>query len=134
MIPLKKMILSFFESNYAYDCLILISLLIILLLLSVFDFKRYKLPDRYLILGKGISIRDSVIDYVSKYSKNMIDILNASLIDIFGVIVGVNGDFDIGQMLHETNFLKFEGEFKKSQNNFSALGIMETVFGKHILI
>ena len=44
--------------------------------------------------------------------------------------MGVNGDFAIGQILHETNFLKFKGEVKKNQNNFSVRGAMESILGK----
>ena len=71
MISLKKSILSFFRSNFVYERLILILSLIILFSLGVFSFRRHKLPDRYLILGKGTSTRDSVIHYVSRYNKDI---------------------------------------------------------------
>lgn len=133
MMSLKKSIFSFFKSNYIYERLILISSLVILFLFSVFSSRRHKLPDRYLILGKGTSTRDSIIRYVSKYNKNISKQMLKYIIDIYiweSSCEGVNHDFAIGQMLHETNFLKFGGEVKKSQNNFSVLGTMESVLGK----
>ena len=133
MISLKKSILSFFRSNFVYERLILILSLIILFSFGVFNFRRHKLPDRYLILGKGTSTRDSVIHYVSRYNKDISKQMLKYIIDTYiweSSCEGVNHDFAIGQMLHETNLLKFGGEVKKSQNNFSVLGTMESFLGK----
>ena len=133
MISLKKSILSFFKSNFVYGRLILILSLILLFSLGVFSFRRHKLPDRYLILGKGTSTRNSIIYYISRYNKDISKQMLKYIIDTYiweSSCEGINHDFAIGQMLHETNFLKFGGEVKKSQNNFSVLGTMESFLGK----
>lgn len=77
------------------------------------------------IIGQAVVTKNQMIQYFLNnnnvkdynYINNFVTIVLAE-----ASIEGIRGDLAFAQMMKETNFLKFTGDVKESQNNFAGIG------------
>jgi len=77
------------------------------------------------IMGQAVATKNQLIQYFL----NNNNIKDYNYINNFAAIVleeasieGIRGDMAFAQIMKETNFLKFTGDVKESQNNFAGIG------------
>lgn len=74
----------------------------------------------YSVLGKTVLSPEQMNQYVKEINPNALELGNDYL--KFGEYYGIRGDIAFAQALHETDFFRFTGVVKPSQNNFCGLG------------
>ena len=79
---------------------------------------------KYSIMGRGHATEQMMFNYVAKYNNQISPQKLRYIVKMYiweSLYEGVNHDVAFVQMCHETNFLRFGGEYAQSQNNFCGL-------------